>query len=244
MIPFLPIFIFLLGTAMLGFLFSWFVRQLFLDNKEVAFQKTNETLAGQVLANTALTVMIDKLEGEKAALFERVEDFNRENASLKRSQKTLLTKLKEKPIEAVEPVPLETVTKVKTIGELSLSKVKPSSTPKMVKMDTPPIWPANLQIIEGIGPKIELVLREAGIRTWESLAVTPVKQLVETLKSHALHHIHNPQTWPEQARLASRNEWPKLIYLQKKLKGNQTANGKKDSPSKLERWLKKYKAVE
>ena len=63
----------------------------------------------------------------------------------------------------------------------------------------------DLKIIEGIGPKIEALLKSAGLDTWEKIANTPVETIKDILKEKGgeRYAFHNPLTWPEQAKLAS-----------------------------------------
>ncbi len=78
----------------------------------------------------------------------------------------------------------------------------------------------DLKIVEGIGPKIELLLNDAGILTWRELAAAPLDQLKEILFNAGPHYrIHDPLTWPEQARLAAEGAWEKLKEYQEFLSG-------------------------
>ncbi len=76
----------------------------------------------------------------------------------------------------------------------------------------------DLEIVEGIGPKINSILQAAGIRTFAQLAATEVTQLEEILREAGIRRITNPATWPEQARLAAAGDWNALETLQKELK--------------------------
>ncbi len=76
----------------------------------------------------------------------------------------------------------------------------------------------DLEIIEGIGPKIAQVLREAGITTFARLAETPPETLRELLKT-AKVRLASPETWAEQARLAAQGKWEELHTFQSQLKG-------------------------
>jgi len=68
-----------------------------------------------------------------------------------------------------------------------------------------------LQVIEGIGPKIEALLAESGIRTLQDLADARVEKLQEILQAAGeRYRLHDPSTWPEQARLAANEEWDQL----------------------------------
>jgi predicted flap endonuclease-1-like 5' DNA nuclease len=81
------------------------------------------------------------------------------------------------------------------------------------------ITPDDLKIIEGIGPKIEGILQDAGIRTFAELAAASVSQLEQIVREDAGIRIAFPDTWPEQAALAAAGEWSRLEQLQDELKG-------------------------
>jgi len=84
--------------------------------------------------------------------------------------------------------------------------------------------PDDLKLIEGIGPKIEQLLRGGGITTFEQLADSQVEHLRELLNSGGeLYHLHDPTTWPIQARLAYDQEWSLLRDYQEQLKGGRAA---------------------
>lgn len=93
----------------------------------------------------------------------------------------------------------------------------------------------NLQIIEGIGPKIEELLHASGINTWADLAKAPFDRLRQILDDAGpSYRVHNPGTWSEQASLAAAGKWEELIVLQKALDaGEDTGAGESDS--KLEK---------
>ncbi len=78
----------------------------------------------------------------------------------------------------------------------------------------------DLELVEGIGPAIKDLLDDVGIRTWEDLAGASTADLRSILESGGpQYNIHDPATWPEQARLALRNEWDRLGQLQERLRG-------------------------
>ena len=79
--------------------------------------------------------------------------------------------------------------------------------------------PSNdLKKIEGIGPKVERLLNEAGITTYAQLADADLNKLVDILENARLQMI-DPTTWAEQARLADEGDWDSLHKLQEELKG-------------------------
>ena len=61
----------------------------------------------------------------------------------------------------------------------------------------------DLVIIEGIGPKIDGLFKDAGITTFAQLADTSVEKMKEILTAAGPRYaVHNPTTWAEQAVLA------------------------------------------
>jgi len=78
----------------------------------------------------------------------------------------------------------------------------------------------NLQIIEGIGPKIEGLLKGAGINTWSELANTDEIHLKDILAGGGSRYkMHDPSSWSNQAELAQTGNWSELVNLQKGLGG-------------------------
>ncbi len=90
-------------------------------------------------------------------------------------------------------------------------------------VEAPPPAPDDLTRIEGIGPKIAGLLREAGIITFAQLAEADVERLRRILDEARLLQIADPGTWPEQARLAASGQWEALKELQERLKGGRRA---------------------
>lgn len=78
----------------------------------------------------------------------------------------------------------------------------------------------DLKVIEGIGPKIEVLLNNSKIYTWKKLSKTGIGELKRILKAAgSKYQIHDPSTWPEQAALAATWNWTELEALQEELKG-------------------------
>lgn len=78
--------------------------------------------------------------------------------------------------------------------------------------------PDDLKRIEGIGPKVEQILNDAGIRTFEALAGADAAELERKLDQAGLQMM-DPAGWIEQAKLAAGGEWEELRKLQDELKG-------------------------
>ncbi len=78
----------------------------------------------------------------------------------------------------------------------------------------------DLKIIEGIGPKIEQLLKEGGIETWEDLASASIDRLKEILEAAgSRYQIHDPSTWPAQSKFAAEGKWEDLKDYQDMLIG-------------------------
>jgi large subunit ribosomal protein L17 len=86
-----------------------------------------------------------------------------------------------------------------------------------------PVEADDLTVIEGIGPKIARTLEAAGIGTFRELASAEVSRLVEILSQDRNLRMHNPESWPEQARLAAAGEWAALQTMQAGLRGGRQA---------------------
>lgn len=81
----------------------------------------------------------------------------------------------------------------------------------------------DIEIIEGIGPKIAGVLREEGISTFAQLAAADVETLREILTKNRLVQISDPTTWPQQAQLAADGKFDELKELQGTLRAGRTS---------------------
>lgn len=83
---------------------------------------------------------------------------------------------------------------------------------KKVKQD-------DLKIIEGIGPKIEQLFNANGIKTWKDLSETAVAKCQEVLDSGGdSYKIHDPASWPMQARMCYEGKWKELALWQEEHK--------------------------
>ena len=79
--------------------------------------------------------------------------------------------------------------------------------------------PQDLQLVEGIGPKIAAILIEHGINDLGQLAETPVERLRDILGgAGGRFRLADPGTWPRQAALGAAGDWAALTQLQTQLK--------------------------
>ena len=80
---------------------------------------------------------------------------------------------------------------------------------------------SNLQIIEGVGPKIESILKEGGFNNWDEMAGASDAELQKVLDDAGpRYRMHSPSAWSDQARYASKGQWDDLIKYQKDLDGD------------------------
>ncbi len=78
----------------------------------------------------------------------------------------------------------------------------------------------DLQLVEGIGPKIAELLIANGIHDLADLATAPVEQIREILLAAGRRfRLADPGSWPEQAKLGAAGLWDALSELQARLKG-------------------------
>ncbi len=79
----------------------------------------------------------------------------------------------------------------------------------------------DLSIVEGIGDKIETLLKKRGIDTWLKLAHTPDEEIKNILLEDGgpSYAVHDPKTWATQALLAYQGRWKQLKDYQDLLIG-------------------------
>lgn len=78
----------------------------------------------------------------------------------------------------------------------------------------------DLKIVEGIGPKIEEILKNAGVHNLVELSEMEPDQIREILLAAGdRFKMFDPTTWPAQARLAKNGNWELLAEYQEQLKG-------------------------
>lgn len=77
----------------------------------------------------------------------------------------------------------------------------------------------DLKLVEGIGPKIEGLFHNFDIKTWKALSETTVAKCQEVLDSGGDRYlVHDPASWPMQARMAYEGKWKALVRWQEEHK--------------------------
>ncbi len=159
-----------------------------LNDKNAALQKQNDSLAAEVSAkNIELAQQKEALA--VAATSQTVEtDFDTEGVAERSLTGEMETVVSGRDLVVTELEETETVEGVENFGTSD-----------------------NLQAIEGIGPKIDAVLKAAGITNWEKLSMaTPEHLRVVLDNAGKQYQTIDPTSWTEQARLLVHGEFAKL----------------------------------
>lgn len=115
----------------------------------------------------------------------------------------------------------------KTVKKVAKKVVKPAAkkaTKKVVKATKKVSTNARMQkddltIINGVGPKVNLLLNKAGIKTYKQLSVTKIADLKTILDAAGSRYkLINPGTWKAEAKLASQGKFDLLKEFQKQNK--------------------------
>ncbi|MGL5005401.1 MAG: 50S ribosomal protein L21 [Casimicrobium sp.] len=78
----------------------------------------------------------------------------------------------------------------------------------------------DIEMIEGIGPKIGELLRAANLGTFEALSKATPEKITEVLHAAgSKFNMAKPETWPEQAALAAKGDWAAFDKLTEELVG-------------------------
>lgn len=128
------------------------------------------------------------------------------------------------PVEnCIVRVPAITKTEKPAVTKLSKPKTvkaKPVVQSVLRAKATPAILKDDLTKVEGIGKKIEALLYKNKIHSYKQLSKATITNLKAILESGGnKFSMHNPGSWPKQAKLAAEGKWEDLEILQKHLKG-------------------------
>lgn len=97
---------------------------------------------------------------------------------------------------------------------------KPAVAPKKKAIPAKIAKTINLTLIEGVGPKIQELLNNAGIVNFDQLAAASPADLKKILTDAGTRfQMHDPSTWAAQAKLAAAGKMEELKVLQAELKG-------------------------
>ena len=127
----------------------------------------------------------------------------------------LIGKSKNSPIDRTSE--LNTLKDKNAILETDLAACKKQLSQKAALGKT--VKRDDLKIVEGIGPKIQQLFHSYNIKTWKDLSETAVAKCQEILDSGgAPYKIHDPASWPMQAKMAYEGKWKDLYKWQEEHK--------------------------
>lgn len=107
-------------------------------------------------------------------------------------------------VAAVAPAAMAPAVEIDTFDEAAAKL----AMGKVVKKD-------DLKVVEGIGPKIAGMFNDSGITTWKTLSETAVARCQEVLDGGGERYkVHNPASWPMQAKMAYEGKWAELSKWQ------------------------------
>ncbi len=130
------------------------------------------------------------------------------------------------PVMAKPAVAAKPKAAVKPKAAKPKAATKPKAAPKAASIDIAAAKKAgftiknadDLTVIEGIGPKINDLFKNAGVKTFAQVAAASVPQMRKILDdAGSRYRIANPGTWAQQAALAASNKWSELKKLQDEL---------------------------
>lgn len=170
----------------------------------------------------ALNISKEKKKEKEAILVEQLELWDAQlkpyEIAFKKAKKKVRNR--KKSIAILENLLAKKKKKSKKGPSKSKSKENKEAIPTASRTTSSKVKENDLKKIEGIGPKIEEILKTKGIRSYQQLANTSIKQLQQILQTAGNRFkMHQPDSWPSQAALAANGQWKDLQELQDKLNG-------------------------
>lgn len=136
------------------------------------------------------------------------------------------TPITKKAVKATAKKVIATTTapRTKVITKNAATRIKTTSPKVEAKAVEATTTKDNLKVIEGIGPKIEGLLNEAGIQTFKQLEDAKLVTLAAILDAAgSRYRMHDPATWGAQAGMAATGKMEELKKWQEDLKGGKVA---------------------
>jgi len=174
--------------------------------------KLEEELAACRKKRAELDSELSRARGEVRELKIKLDNEAKQNMKLAEQLKNVPTGTSKAPSMASGIAASSMAAAAGSISDESLAAAK-AVFGKKIKAD-------DLKIIEGIGPKIEGLFKDAGIKTWYLLSQADASDLKKILDDAGpRYQMHNPSTWPRQAAMAYHGEWAELLKYQDELDG-------------------------
>ncbi len=210
-----------LAGGLIGWLLAgWFARRLkYVEPLEKIVEKQVE----KIVDNPEHLALISKLESENSKIPDLVTNIAKFESAAPKVVEKEIEKIVE--VEKIVETEVDNPDHLKRIEEL---EAQIDSLKKGPVLDLKAARAAGIVIkneddltaIEGIGPKINDLIKADGIQTFVNLADTDPSTIQKTLDNAGSRFaMANPGTWPDQANLAANNRWPALKALQDVLIG-------------------------
>tara|TARA_R110000782_G_scaffold178056_8_gene268945 strand:+ start:157 stop:750 length:594 start_codon:yes stop_codon:yes gene_type:complete len=160
----------------------------------------------------------------------KVEDNSTELLNLKTSNSKLKADLdacNQKVIAASKSVKPATVAPSKNLDASAASFAAGAATSKALAFDASAakavfgknIKQDDLKVVEGIGPKIEGMFKDHGIKTWKALSEASLADCQKILDTGGTRYkIHDPASWPMQSKMCYEGKWEDLAKWQEEHK--------------------------
>ncbi len=204
---------FLFIGILLGWILEWMIDRLFWRATEEEIQAAEECQTEKA----AVQAELDAANGEVAQLQAQVDEL------------TAQAEDAEAKIDELELALEEATTKLAVHEEAAEDEAEAMAAEEG-GAEPEDVEPDDLTAIEGVGPKIDSILKAAGYQTFAQLAVADVEKLREILaEAGSRYKLAVPDTWPEQAALAAKGEWDALEELQDALSGGRRADEEGES---------------
>lgn len=174
---------------------------------------------GTVLLGKQQDMTLDTLEAVKGHILKSGFRFRKLfSFDISQNKKTVKKDAKA-PKTAKEAVQnLDAKTRVKKVAQkVAAADAKAKTVKKATAKKN--VEKSDLKVIEGVGPKLESILNEGGIFTYEQMAKTDPKVVKAILEAAGPRYkMHVPDTWAKQAKLAAAGKTEELKALQAELK--------------------------
>jgi len=169
-------------------------------------KKASETLSPEPLSVQEITIDEKRPGKQETAKAEAAEPMAEKNGA--------------RSIKKEQAAPAEETT-AKKPARTSKPRQKASTAAPVQKEQKPaaPKKPVedDFSRLQGIGPKINQLFHNAGILTYQQLADADPVQLKNILVDASMFGA-DPRSWPEQAALASKEDWDSLEAFKQELK--------------------------
>ncbi len=184
--------------------------------------KQDEILNLQTIIPVATTKRKDNLKGINGIGPFLEEQLNGIGIFTYEQISKLDSKTIDKITEAIEYIPGR-IEKDDWVGQAN--KILKNRKSRSVSKSFNLIMADDLKVIEGIGPKIEEVLKKGRIRDLADLSNASLERINKILASAGgRFKIANPETWASQAKIAVTGDWDALKRYQDTLKGGRVVS--------------------